>query len=404
MKRKICLIFLLACCLLTGCAAITDYRVNHQLDLGKKYLLEFEYDKAMLAYTKALQLEPKQISAYRGLSDVFTAKNEIDSSINVLKKGIGVAAGMASSEKDADVNRAARGLTDQIIIQLTDMGDRAAKKENYDRAIKYYGDLIVYNGEEEEPYLKLSGVYEATGDLQKALEVLQNAEITTSSMKEEEERLTIRYEIKVKYEQLLGRLAAMIKANDGELAKEVLLSQDFLELVSQLTEPLILKQPSDQYIVVYPNGYVYMGQMENQKRGGYGDYYTNNEERYVVYSGFWKDDKPNGEGRIDTIVYTNASNQSPNFYGRGYFADGVAEGEFLLSVFYQDGRKYDYELNCSGGIPPAIRREDGKNVVSYSVTDGAHYYSMADVSIMAVPTFEPDNYKSTFSNSITTNN
>lgn len=400
-KKRLGTIFLFICCLLTGCSAIVDYRVNHQLDLGNKYLLEFEYDKAMLAYSKALQIEPRQMKAYKGLSDVFTAQNDIDSSINVLKKGISVADQMTYQEKDDDVRKEINSLNTQIVDQLTEMGDSAFDKERYEKAIQYYKDLVIYDSEEENSFLKLSKAYEETGDLEKALEVLQESELSSKILREETDRLAVRYEIKKKYEELLGRLSSLIKANDGELAKEVLLSKDFLDLVAQLTEPLILQQDENQYIVVYPNGYVYMGQMENQMRSGYGDYYTNNSARYVVYSGYWSNDQPNGSGRIDTVVYTDSDSMSPNFYGDGYFEDGISEGQFLLSIFYQNGDRYDYTLECVHGLPPVIRRENGKNVVSYSTTDGIHYFMMGDNSVIAVPGFEKDGLESMFSNSVT---
>jgi hypothetical protein len=205
------------------------------------------------------------------------------------------------------------------------------------------------------------------------------------------------------YEELLGRLSDLLKANDGELAKEVLLTQDFLDLVSRLEEPLVMQREGDQYAAVYPDGYVYLGQMRDEKREGYGDYYTNNRERYVVYSGQWSGDKPNGSGRIDTVVYTNSNAQSPNFFGSGTFADGISEGSFSFSVYYQNGNRYDYEFNNSGGIPPRLERRQGKNLVGYSLSDSNYYFLLADDGIFAVPNYEPEGYGSVFTNSLTTN-
>ncbi len=394
---------LLSLWLLTGCSAIDDFRVNRQLDLGEQYLIDLEYDKAMLAYAKALEIEPKEMAAYRGMSDVFTAQEELESSVNVLKKALAVADDMSSSERDGDANGVIRGMNTQIVTQLTDLGDQAYKKEDYKKAVRYYQDLIVYDEEDEDSYLKLSGTYEAMGDLEQALEVLKNAEITAQELTKEIDRLTVRYEIKKEYEELLARLSDMIKANDGELAKEVLLTQEFLDLVARLEEPLVMHQGGDQYTVVYPNGYVYLGQMEDQKREGYGDYYTNNQERYVVYSGQWSQDKPNGSGRIDTVVYTNQSSRSPNYYGSGTFVDGLSEGAFHFSVYYQNGNRYDYEFTNTGGIPPRISRKEGKNLIGYSLTDSSYYFLLTDNGMFAVPNFEPDHYGSVFTNTLATN-
>lgn len=403
MKRKPFAAAALCLVLLTGCSVVADFRVNRQLDLGEKYLIEEEYDKAMLAYSKALDIEPKEMEAYRGLSDVFTAQKDLESSVNVLKKALAVADDLSSSEKDARTNTAIRGMNTKIVTQLTDLGDEAFKNEDYSKAVKYYKDLIVYDEEEEDSYLKLSGAYEAMGDLELALEVLKNAEIEATKLAREIDRLSVRYEIMKEYEELLGRLSDLLKANDGELAKEVLLTQDFLDLVSRLEEPLVMQREGDQYAAVYPDGYVYLGQMRDEKREGYGDYYTNNRERYVVYSGQWSGDKPNGSGRIDTVVYTNSNAQSPNFFGSGTFADGISEGSFSFSVYYQNGNRYDYEFNNSGGIPPRLERRQGKNLVGYSLSDSNYYFLLADDGIFAVPNYEPEGYGSVFTNSLTTN-
>ena len=133
------------------------------------------------------------------------------------------------------------------------------------------------------------------------------------------------------------------------------------------------------------------------------EFYTNNRERYVVYSGQWSGDKPNGSGRIDTVVYTNSNAQSPNFFGSGTFADGISEGSFSFSVYYQNGNRYDYEFNNSGGIPPRLERRQGKNLVGYSLSDSNYYFLLADDGIFAVPNYEPEGYGSVFTNSLTTN-
>ncbi len=402
MKRTGLIAAALSICLLAGCASVADYRVNRQLKLGDRYLVEFEYDKAMLAYSKALLIEPKQMAAYRGLSDAFTAQHDIGSSINVLKKGLAAADDMTSQERDDEAESQIRGMNRQIVVQLTDMGDQAFQKGKYSRAITYYKDLVIYDAQEEDSYLKLSEAYEELGDLEQALKVLQEAEVETGRLARETERLAVRYAVKKEYEELLERLGSLIRANDGQLAKEVLLTQDFLDLVAKLEEPLIMQQNSDQYVAVYPNGYVYIGQMAEQKRSGYGDYYTNNQDRYVVYSGQWKEDKPNGNGRIDTVVYTNLSNRSPNFCGNGYFENGVSEGSFSFSVYYQNGSRYDYVFSNSGGIPPSMGRRSGRNLVGYAVNDSSHYFLLVDSGIFAVPNFETEGYSSVFVNVLTT--
>ena len=63
------LIFLSVLVLLAGCGK--KLSLQEYLDLGDKYLTESNYEKAIVAFTKAIELEPKAVKAYEGLADVY---------------------------------------------------------------------------------------------------------------------------------------------------------------------------------------------------------------------------------------------------------------------------------------------------------------------------------------------
>ena len=50
--------------ILTGCANIKSMRVNAQMKSAQKYLLEEDYEKAIVKLEKTIAIDPKNIDAY----------------------------------------------------------------------------------------------------------------------------------------------------------------------------------------------------------------------------------------------------------------------------------------------------------------------------------------------------
>ena len=61
------LVFLLLC----GCKKKLNFQ--DYLDLGEKYLTEANYEEAIVAFTKAIEIDPKQAAAYEKRADVYMA-------------------------------------------------------------------------------------------------------------------------------------------------------------------------------------------------------------------------------------------------------------------------------------------------------------------------------------------
>ncbi len=59
-----------------------------QYDLGMKYLSEGNYEEAVIAFTAAIELEPKKADAYLGMADVYIAQNNFDAAIAILEQGL----------------------------------------------------------------------------------------------------------------------------------------------------------------------------------------------------------------------------------------------------------------------------------------------------------------------------
>ena len=64
MKKFILPLVLTFSVVLTGCANITSMRVNAQMKSAQKYLLEEDYEKAIVKLEKAISIDPKNVDAY----------------------------------------------------------------------------------------------------------------------------------------------------------------------------------------------------------------------------------------------------------------------------------------------------------------------------------------------------
>lgn len=91
MKRFQCLlgaIWLIFC--MTACTTNDAEAGNtwqEQYDLGVRYLSEGNYEDAIIAFTAAIEIDPKQPEAYLGLADVYEAQGDLESLRAILEQG-----------------------------------------------------------------------------------------------------------------------------------------------------------------------------------------------------------------------------------------------------------------------------------------------------------------------------
>jgi tetratricopeptide (TPR) repeat protein len=74
---------------LTSCArSEKPLTAAELLDLGEKYLLELDYEQAIVQFTKLIEIEPKNARAYTGLAEAYTALGRTDEAIEILEQGL----------------------------------------------------------------------------------------------------------------------------------------------------------------------------------------------------------------------------------------------------------------------------------------------------------------------------
>jgi len=81
-------------CLVLGGVGIVQYtngsHIKEGLSLGDKYLEEGKYEKAILAFKKVIQIDPKNIEARVGLAKVYTKVGKADEAEKILKEAISI--------------------------------------------------------------------------------------------------------------------------------------------------------------------------------------------------------------------------------------------------------------------------------------------------------------------------
>ncbi len=92
MSKKISGVFFFVVLLLslTACGESAANQWQEQYDLGEKYLLEEDYEAAIVAFTVAIEIEPNDIRTYTGLVQAYMGLEDYDSAIAAVEEGLAV--------------------------------------------------------------------------------------------------------------------------------------------------------------------------------------------------------------------------------------------------------------------------------------------------------------------------
>ena len=73
--------------LLTACGESIEAQWQEQYDLGVRYLSEGNYEEAIIAFTAAIEIDPKQPDSYLKIAEAYVAIGDVDSAIAALEQG-----------------------------------------------------------------------------------------------------------------------------------------------------------------------------------------------------------------------------------------------------------------------------------------------------------------------------
>jgi hypothetical protein len=87
--------------LIIGCSGKVA-RIKEQLDLGSKYMAELDYENAIIALNKAIEIDPKNVDAYAMLAKVYGKSGRPDEAKSTLEKALEIE--NLSSQKIDEIN------------------------------------------------------------------------------------------------------------------------------------------------------------------------------------------------------------------------------------------------------------------------------------------------------------
>ena len=61
-------------------------KINHQLELAQRYLLEEDYEQAIAAFEIIIEIDPKNVGAYLGLAEAYVSADELGNAVRTLEK------------------------------------------------------------------------------------------------------------------------------------------------------------------------------------------------------------------------------------------------------------------------------------------------------------------------------
>ena len=137
---------------------------QEQYDLGIRYLSEGNYEEAIIAFTAAIEIDPKRADTYLGLADVYAAMGNTEQANAVLQEALEKVDDPASiEEKLAALNPERPTLDGYPKTDRHDMDDGGYVLTEYDP----YGNCIAqtYYGSDDAPYYRLTWTYDADGTL-----------------------------------------------------------------------------------------------------------------------------------------------------------------------------------------------------------------------------------------------
>ena len=326
--QRIGIVLIIVLGLLTGCGKSVEKQIAEQLELGNKYLTEADYEQAIVAFNKIIELDPKQAIAYEKLADSYIGLDEKEKAIDILRQGVSSvaeAAGQALKEE-------AVTLCEELL--QTYLGT------NTDEANRYYEQLKQLDGAKAAQY---------EDELQQAF---------------------TKEKIKAKYDESLKNAKAQIAGDAWKNLSVDQFSWKF-ELSQELQDAgvkdIVYDYEDGTYLQVTKSGYMYYGSMKDGKKNGENGIWLGlyNEYKYC-FKGMWEDDYPNGTGE-EWII-----GDDRELITTGTWSGGLENGKMQMKYISNSWNEIViFKYSVSDGMPEVIdyldRRDGGKRcVVSYS--------------------------------------
>jgi len=313
------MLFLLLLICLTACEKSIEQQISEQLQLGQKYLTEQNYEQAIVAFEKVIEIEPKCWDAYTSIAAVYGIQNNLVQAAAIMEQGI-VAIGI---EEIPSID------IDKLVGFYRTLAEEAAKNGNQELAMECYQKILALRPESEDILTRQREVREIS-----------------------------------QYQSQLKNMAIAITQEENYTFSDTLiLSDEFQELIKNLTEPIAFQLEDGNFVVVYPGGYIYSGEMKDGIREGSGRWFYGTMKSITIVTCPWKNDKPNGSGVIKRIINPAMIEREANHtYSllttyKLTLVDGVYEGSCNVKWVMEGGHIHEWDVAYAGGRLQSISED-----------------------------------------------
>ncbi len=229
-----------------------------------------------------------------------------------------------------------------------DLGNRYLSEENYEAAVVAFNKAIEIAPKNVESYSKAAQAYAGMGDYEEAIQVLEKGSQNTGDegLKQEKED----YERYYSLLPIVQKLMAFFQQEDKIMLWNYMSGDEYQDATLNLKQRFEYQDRNGKYLLIYPCGHSYYGDMEAGERSGYGIWasYRYNWSTGDFFQGMWKDDYPNGMGVYSWLHSGNTS------ISKGNFKDGYEDGDMVETFSYSEDIGYHHSDN---GIPGRTRYE-----------------------------------------------
>ena len=316
--------------------------LSKALDLGNKYLTELNYEEAVIAFNRAIEIDPMNVDAYVGVADAYiglTNQNKPD---------------------DAEVNSA----RDEMISNLdpynvSDGSEEKAKIESfYASALKYCEDALAI----------LNSGYELTHDESIKAKIDELAELQSAITKMRDDMIN----------ELISAIGMRGQGIDDQGFK-----------VFGLSIYDLAKMTRSEMASYFANNYGVELRYESDERA---------YDKFSIYSDRPLDDNsPTWHKKLDNIEYNyydpDSSHRADFYYGNSIdykcLIMNIIDGQGAYIYVYPDPEEIRQQMTIPENFPPLNQGIDG--IEEYCKANGIVYYG-DDISIPLPSENAPDGY------------
>nr|WP_288827907.1 tetratricopeptide repeat protein [uncultured Clostridium sp.] len=306
MKRLLSLtLTLIFALMIVSCSnTVKTQTASELLNLGEKYLLELDYEQAIIQFTELIKIEPKNTRAYLGLAEAYIGNGEQDKAAAVLRQGL------EQLPDNAELKTMLAELFPEDFMPKPSLQAESGLSLSANKFINIYDSLG----------------YEAVFD------EMRNEEFT-DGIADEMDRL---------------KNGPVIIKKDDKFGCGFYLVEDAVFVYIGEYEGLI-RSGYGVWLIANPNdkgNYVFMGDWKRDSPNGEGKIIEKTDESTIEKQ----------EGSTYAITVRTV----------GSFSNGIEEGSINLQWDMDDGHTHNWNLTAHNGLYEVVGSTDwSKNVVGF---------------------------------------